>query len=30
VRVEDDMLITPSGSELLTPQSPSLEKPFGD
>ncbi|MEW5982835.1 MAG: Xaa-Pro peptidase family protein [Acidobacteriota bacterium] len=30
VRVEDDMLITPAGAELFTPQSPSLEKPFGD
>jgi Xaa-Pro dipeptidase len=29
VRVEDDMLITPGGAELLTPQSPSLEDPFG-
>ncbi|MFB3854639.1 MAG: M24 family metallopeptidase [Vicinamibacterales bacterium] len=29
VRVEDDMLITPDGAELLTPQSPSLEEPFG-
>jgi Xaa-Pro dipeptidase len=29
VRVEDDMLITPSGAELFTPQSPSLEDPFG-
>ncbi len=30
VRVEDDMLITPSGAELFTPQSPSLERPFGN
>ncbi len=29
VRLEDDMVITPSGAELLTPQSPSLEDPFG-
>jgi Xaa-Pro dipeptidase len=29
VRLEDDMLITESGAELLTPQSPSLEDPFG-
>jgi Xaa-Pro dipeptidase len=29
VRLEDDMHITPSGAELLTPQSPSLEEPFG-
>ncbi len=29
VRLEDDMHITPSGAELLTPQSPSLEQPFG-
>jgi len=29
VRLEDDMHITESGAELLTPQSPSLEKPFG-
>ena len=28
VRVEDDMLITENGAELLTPQSESLEKPF--
>jgi len=30
VRLEDDLLITQSGSELLTPQSPSLEDPFGN
>jgi len=30
VRLEDDLLITESGSELLTPQSPSLEEPFGN
>jgi Xaa-Pro dipeptidase len=29
VRLEDDMVITASGAELLTPQSPSLEEPFG-
>ena len=28
VRLEDDMVITESGAELLTPQSPSLEQPF--
>jgi Xaa-Pro dipeptidase len=28
VRLEDDMLITDSGAELLTPQSPSIENPF--
>ncbi len=28
IRLEDDLLITESGAELLTPQSPSLEKPF--
>jgi Xaa-Pro dipeptidase len=28
VRLEDDLLVTPSGAELLTPQSPSLEQPF--
>jgi Xaa-Pro aminopeptidase len=28
VRLEDDMLITEGGAELLTPQSPSLEEPF--
>jgi Xaa-Pro dipeptidase len=30
VRLEDDMHITESGAELLTPQSPSVEEPFGD
>jgi Xaa-Pro dipeptidase len=30
VRLEDDMLITASGAELLTPQSPSIEQPFGN
>jgi len=29
VRLEDDMVITDDGAELLTPQSPSLEDPFG-
>ncbi len=29
VRLEDDMVITEEGAELLTPQSPSLEQPFG-
>jgi Xaa-Pro dipeptidase len=29
VRCEDDMLITPTGAELFTPQAPSLEDPFG-
>jgi Xaa-Pro dipeptidase len=29
IRLEDDMHITESGAELLTPQSPSLEQPFG-
>lgn len=29
IRLEDDMLITESGAELFTPQSPSLEDPFG-
>jgi Xaa-Pro dipeptidase len=28
VRLEDDMVITESGAELLTPQSASLEQPF--
>ena len=28
VRLEDDLLVTPDGAELLTPQSPSLEQPF--
>jgi Xaa-Pro dipeptidase len=28
VRLEDDMLITEAGAELLTPQSPSLDDPF--
>lgn len=29
VRLEDDMFITEAGAELMTPQSPSLEDPFG-
>jgi len=29
VRLEDDMHITASGAELFTPQSPSIEEPFG-
>jgi len=29
VRLEDDMHITADGAELLTPQSPSIEEPFG-
>ncbi|MBZ5520844.1 MAG: Xaa-Pro peptidase family protein [Acidobacteriia bacterium] len=29
VRLEDDMYITENGAELFTPQSPSLENPFG-
>ena len=29
IRLEDDLLVTGSGAELLTPQSPSLEDPFG-
>jgi Xaa-Pro dipeptidase len=29
VRLEDDMHITENGAELFTPQSPSLDKPFG-
>ena len=29
VRLEDDMHVTESGAELLTPQSPSIENPFG-
>jgi Xaa-Pro dipeptidase len=29
VRLEDDMVITENGAELMTPQSPSLEQPFG-
>ncbi len=30
VRLGDDMLITTSGAELLTPQSPSIEQPFSN
>jgi Xaa-Pro dipeptidase len=30
IRLEDDLLITEAGSELLTPLSPSLEDPFGN
>jgi Xaa-Pro dipeptidase len=30
VRLEDDMFITEDGAELFTPQSPSLEDPFGN
>ncbi len=30
VRLEDDMYITPDGAKLFTPQSPSLEDPFGN
>ncbi len=30
VRLEDDMVITQDGAELMTPQSPSLEDPFGN
>jgi Xaa-Pro dipeptidase len=29
VRLEDDMIITEDGAELMTPTSPSLEQPFG-
>jgi Xaa-Pro aminopeptidase len=29
IRLEDDLLVTDEGAELLTPQSPSLEDPFG-
>ncbi|MBX9929429.1 MAG: Xaa-Pro peptidase family protein [Gemmatimonadaceae bacterium] len=29
IRLEDDMIITENGAELMTPQSPSLEDPFG-
>jgi Xaa-Pro dipeptidase len=29
VRLEDDMHIAENGAELFTPQSPSLEQPFG-
>lgn len=30
VRLEDDLLVTENGAELLTPQSPSLEDPFAN
>jgi Xaa-Pro dipeptidase len=30
IRLEDDLLVTENGAELLTPQSPSLEDPFGN
>jgi Xaa-Pro dipeptidase len=30
IRLEDELLVTESGAELLTPQSPSLEDPFGN
>jgi len=30
VRLEDDMVVTENGAELMTPQSPSLEDPFGN
>ena len=30
VRLEDDMVVTESGADLFTPQSPSLEDPFGN
>ena len=29
IRLEDDMVITENGAELMTPQSPSLDNPFG-
>jgi Xaa-Pro dipeptidase len=29
IRLEDDMVITETGAELMTPQSPSLDNPFG-
>jgi Xaa-Pro dipeptidase len=29
IRLEDDMHVTENGAELFTPQSPSLEMPFG-
>ncbi len=30
IRLEDDMRVTENGAELFTPQSPSLEDPFGN
>lgn len=30
IRLEDDLLVTAQGAELLTPQSPSLDDPFGN
>ncbi|HUX45322.1 MAG TPA: Xaa-Pro peptidase family protein [Terracidiphilus sp.] len=30
IRLEDDMLVTEDGAQLFTPQSPSLEDPFGN
>jgi Xaa-Pro dipeptidase len=30
IRLEDDLLVTQDGAELLTPQCPSLEDPFGN
>jgi Xaa-Pro dipeptidase len=30
IRLEDDMHVTENGAELLTPQCPSLEDPFGN
>ena len=29
IRLEDDLHVTANGAELFTPQSPSLEQPFG-
>ncbi len=29
VRLEDDMYVTPNGAQLFTPESPSIEQPFG-
>jgi Xaa-Pro dipeptidase len=29
IRLEDELLVTEKGAELLTPQSPSLDEPFG-
>jgi Xaa-Pro dipeptidase len=30
IRLEDELLVTENGGELLTPQSPSLEDPIGN